>query len=297
VNEHALDDYHGPSGEDEAIYEIYYSNPPLTCGTVVEIGAGDGYYRSKSYFFATALHWKSVLIEADPKAFAKLSTNRPDASTTTKVNGAFCEGTSVTYYEEHNRFRGQRGETEVMSVEYWSEADSDGDTDTTNTTTTTSIVPCLSLRPIFQANGITSHIDVLFLAVSGEALAVLRQMDWTVRVDVWVIELDDDKQQHNNNELAREMLRNNQYVKAEWEIQRWCNPYMMGHCMPNEVWLKKGYNAIAKENARRRLSSSSYSSKENNNNNSERRRRLRSVVNNKEVGARYSMLRRGRGGN
>lgn len=252
VDESALDDFHAPSGEDEAIYEIYYSNPPRTCGTVVEIGAGDGYYHSKSYFFETALRWRTLLVEANPNTFRTLLTNRPN---TPKVNGAFCEGDRLTFLGDANAFRGTRGDNEVSSEKQsLVETSDNGNSHNEEEDQQGGVaVPCLSLRPVLRAHGVAEHIDVLFVAVEGDALAVLRAMDWTVRVDVWVIELDDDDVRPERKVAVRDLLTDNDYVRAEWDVRRWCNPYMMGSCVPNEVWLQRGHRPIDVDRARRRL--------------------------------------------
>jgi len=238
ANTAALEDYHGPSGEDEAIYEIYYSNPRKTCGTVVEIGAGNGLFHSKSLFFEQALHWKSVLIESNPDSFVDLKNNRKLSSS---YHGGFCEGDAMEHYD--NYYRGTKGHGEVMSGKHGEEAFALDDFDESMLTE----VPCLSLSPILAENDV-KKIDIMFVAVDGDPLSVIRKMDWTVRVDVWVIEMNgyDDR-----DDLVRDVLLKNDYVKAEWDISRWCNPYMMGTCMPNEVFLAKGYNPLPQDVGRR----------------------------------------------
>jgi len=230
------EDFRAPSGEDEAIYEIYYTNPLKTCGTVVEIGAGYG-DSSKSYFFEKTLHWKSILIEANPHAFVDLSRDRPDSF---QFNGAFCEGEKLTYMGD-GKFKSD-SETEIMS-EVYSDTPSILEANFLNTE-----VPCISLQPIFQVNNI-NKVDIMYIATGGDALAVVNAMDWNVKTDIWVIELNGVHE--DRDEAVRKTLRDNGYVKAEWDIQRWCNPQMMGHCMPNEVFLKKGYNPLPQDVNRR----------------------------------------------
>lgn len=240
ANEDALEDYHGPSGEDEAIYEIYFSNPPKLCGTIVEIGTQDGDNHSKSHFFEHALYWKTVLIESNPNKFAQVTTNRPNSI---KQQGAFCENGHLLFYEEngYNYYQGRGKHSEVISEQYTPIIDHAADTQA---------VPCISLAPIFKANNIRD-IDILYIGVTGDVLAVIRQMDWTVRVNVWVIEMNGLHE--DRDEVVRDVLYKNDYVKAEWDIKRWCNPHMMGNCMPNEVYLKRGYNPLSQDTVGRRL--------------------------------------------
>lgn len=227
-------------------------------------GGGNRSRRRRALFqiplLRKALHWRSLLVEANPDTFYQhLVELRPDAA---KEHGAFCDDSArLEYHDGHYRgTSGQRGE--VLSVPHGDdafpeEADHGG--------VAMTAVPCLHLADVFRRHGITTHIDLVYVAVEGDALAVIRNMDWTVRVDVWVIELDGYA---DRNEVVREVLRGNDYVKAEWEIARWCNPYMMGHCMPNEVWLAKGFNP---------LSNSGINNNHNNNN-----RRLRAVLEEEE---------------
>ena len=235
ANMDAIEDYHAPSGEDEAIYEIYYSNPIKTCGNIVEIGAGDGVQLSKSLFFEQALNWNSLLIEANPNSYNALQHNRKKAKT---VHGGFCSGKKLEFYD--GSYRGEEGLDEVISekrgeAEFPSESSSIAD------------VPCLNLIEVFKNQGI-SKIDIMYIAVSGDVLSVISKMDWNVKVDIWVIELDGNE---DRNDKARSILNDNDYVKAEWDIKRWCSNDMKGHCMPNEVFLAKGYNPLPKDVSRR----------------------------------------------
>jgi len=250
VDNDYLDDYRAPSGEDEAIYEIYYTNPLKTCGTIVEIGAKTGDQLSKSWFFEKALHWKPILIEAHPVDYAELENNRPDA---VKINAGFCEGTEMTYMGD-GHFQGSGFHREVIS-EFYSDTQMTAsslslDQQTSDNAFLNKNVPCIGMGDVLATNSI-SKIDIMYISTPGDALAVIRKMDWTVRVDIWVIELSGVHE--DRDEVVRRVLRNNDYVKAEWDIKRWCNPVMMGHCMPNEVWLRKGFNPLPSEDISRRL--------------------------------------------
>lgn len=73
-------------------------------------------------------------------------------------------------------------------------------------------------------------------------------MDWTVRTLIWVIEFSNSIESENT---IHDVLQQNQYVKAAWNIQRWCTTF--SSCMHNVVYLKKGYNPSPRDVSRRLL--------------------------------------------
>mmetsp|Transcript_20536 Transcript_20536/g.27023 ORF Transcript_20536/g.27023 Transcript_20536/m.27023 type:complete len:1022 (+) Transcript_20536:100-3165(+) len=238
---------YGMANEDNAIYEIYYTNPPKCCGVIVEIGAGDGFTNSASHFFEHGMGWKSVLIEANPNKFEELEQNRPNAI---NVNAAFCEGdnTHLTYSSNDDSFHAMDGYTEVISEKH-----AVTPLLSSHNQNDTKLVDCIHLQQVFDNLKIT-HVDVMIVKVEGDPLAVVRKMEWTVRVDIWIVLLDSNPDTTGSrDQLVRTVLEGNEYVQADWDIKRWCE--VEGHCLPNEVFLRKGFNPLpAKEETKRRLS-------------------------------------------
>jgi hypothetical protein len=214
------------SNEDESIYEIFYTNPIKCCRVIVEIGVGNGKAFSVSKFFEDALKWRPLVIEANPDTFKELTVNRPNAH---KVNGAFCEGDALEF--DSGNFHAAGGSVEVSSEPH-SSAFSAG--------VSPRIVPCLQMDSVFAKYGITK-VDVMVVRVAGDALAYIRAMDWTVRVDIWVILMHGTSHQERDD-LVRTVLKNNEYVQAEWDIKRWCSE--SGACLNNEVFLRQGFNPL-----------------------------------------------------
>ena len=81
----------------------------------------------------------------------------------------------------------------------------------------------------------------MVIRVPGDALAYIRAMDWTVRVDIWIV-LMHGASRAERDELVRKVLLNNEYVQAEWDIKRWCQEN--GLCINNEVFLRQGFNPL-----------------------------------------------------
>merc|ERR1719287_416696 len=92
----------GRSNEDDAIYELFYTNPLNCCGTIVELGVVDGLENSTSYFFERGMNWTTILTEADPTKYSQLIVNRP-ANKTTTINGAFCKEGPYLYFDGESR--------------------------------------------------------------------------------------------------------------------------------------------------------------------------------------------------
>ena len=216
--------FHSMSNEDESIYELFYSNPIKCCLVVVEVGAGDGDRFSTSRFFEDGLKWRSLLIESDPELYQELEVNRPSAIT---KNGAFCESDHILY--DNGKFHSLGGSVEVSSELH---------TDPVPDSTTQKQVPCLQMDKVFGNYSIT-HVDVMIIRVQGDGLAFIRSMDWTVRVDIWVVLMHGSTVEERNN-LVRSVLKNNEYVRAEWDVKRWCGA--TASCLKNEVFLRKGFD-------------------------------------------------------
>lgn len=68
--------YHSQHGQDRYLHERFFRD--RRGGVFVEIGALDGLFHSNSLFFERELGWTGVLVEPNPRAFARLEQNRPD---------------------------------------------------------------------------------------------------------------------------------------------------------------------------------------------------------------------------
>ena len=221
--------FKGRSHVDNAIYEIFYTNPVKCCGVVMEIGAGDGLDGSVSHFFEQGLNWKSILVEANPQKFKKLKENRPDAIA---INAGFCESGSMTFDGEFHPEDPDEIISEAVSKwPYRPDASED--------------VMCLSMSPLIRQNLKVTHIDVMSIHISGDPLAVIRKMDWTVRVDIWIIVMDKKTpEMEERNKVVRSVLDRNEYVEADWDIKRWCDESAKGRCENNTVFLRKNFNPL-----------------------------------------------------
>lgn len=219
---------HGRSNQDDAIYEIFYSNPLNCCGTIVEIGAGNGVDGSASYFFEYGMNWTSILTEADPKNYSELVKNRNGEKART-MNGAFCKDGPYALYDESS------GLFKSVDNDIISEAVS------MDVSEKTQNVPCMRLDKDVLAG--VNHVNVMMVHVTGDPWAVISTMDWNVSVDIWVLELDETG--GKSHATLRAALKIHGYVHAKWDIKLWCDA--PNSCMQNEVWLREGFNPISKQ--------------------------------------------------
>ena len=209
--------YLSQSNEDKAIIEQVYGGNPKCKGTIVEIGALDGKRYSNSWYFEHALQWTSVLIEANPDNFKALERNRPNAI---NIHSAMCSGDFIEFIG-HGAVGGM--------VDTMSDRHRAGWVGATESPTR---VPCQTFKQVFSKHGI-KHVDVFILDVEGGEFEVLKTMDWSVTVGVWVIELDSSNPEKNRK--VRDELSRNGYIPAEWNIRDWCAKG--GDCTSNEAFV------------------------------------------------------------
>ena len=218
----------GRSNEDDAIYEIFYTNPLICCGTIVEIGAGNGEDNSPSYFFEHGMNWTAILTEADPISF-DIMTKKRTGDKAAVLNGAFCQEGPHIYFDEESRLF-----QTVTPDQYSSEAMSSSFA--VNETTTK--IECIRLDSDILTG--LDHVNVMIIRVKGDPWSVVRTMDWDVKVDIWVILMEEKPGMLHDT--LRAALKLHDYVPAAWEIKLWCESPM--NCMQNEVWLRKSFSAL-----------------------------------------------------
>ena len=222
---------YGRSNEDDAIFEIFYTNPMKCCGTIVEIGAGDGLTGSASYFFQHAMDWNSIVTEANPVDFDKIADNRQGDKLAT-INGAFClESERISFDGASGNFK-QHHADEYTSEVVVKELPNNDKVET---------IDCIRLDRHVLAG--LDHVDVMVIRVKGDPWAVIRTMDWNVQVDVWVILMEEKEGMHHD--ALRACLRSHEYVPAAWDVKLWCDTPK--DCMENEVWLRKNFNPLPQQ--------------------------------------------------
>ena len=213
--------YYSQSWEDSALYQQYFSSPQLCNGTYVEIGALDGVKYSNTKFFEDTLDWSGVLIEAQPHNAEKLAKNRPHSAV---VQEAVCaeNETSVTF-AGNGAVGGVVSEMTAEHKKRWLRNNKEVS------------VPCRPIgRMLREAN--IKAVDFFVLDVEGAELAVLRTMDWTIPVGVFVVEMG----RGQRDQVVIDLLLKHGYHADTWDIRSYC---IKGHdCANNKVFENPDYH-------------------------------------------------------
>jgi FkbM family methyltransferase len=217
--------------EDQIIYEKFYSsrkNHKICHGVVLEIGGLDGLFVSNSWFFQYGLHWKTILVEANPTMYEQMTKNRPDAINIWK---AICWGDTA-------KFQISDMEATDRLVDEMSIANKDAAIGNDHIID----VPCSTLASLLEQHQIR-HIDVFFLDVEGAELLVLETIDWDkVQIDILVVEMS-----YGSDLTKNDKIRNLLYpmgYKTPFSMHELCieNHKLNGKesvgCMPSDVFVR-----------------------------------------------------------
>lgn len=167
--------YYSQSKEDVILNDKYFKNKKH--GVYIELGALDGVLYSNTKFFQDTLEWSGILIEPQLKEFQSLSKNRPN-------NYLFNE--LVSCKKEKLKFNlPSDSHSAVAHIDYTVPNDN-WFKDKFSPENTIYMTP-MSLTDIIKNTGI-SHIDFLSLDVEGHELEVLQSWDFSIPIDLILIE-------------------------------------------------------------------------------------------------------------
>lgn len=193
--------YFSQAGEDEFLNTNYFKNKKN--GIYIELGALDGVLYSNTKFFEDNLEWTGILIEPHPFKFESLKINRPN-------NYLFNNLVSNTEDEKIFRFfvdnySGVSGVENTLPKEHFT-----GFYSTINEPQDRMILKGKSLSEIVKNTNV-KHIDLLSLDVEGHEYEVLQSWDFSIPIDVILIETLGGSQ-CEKEELCRQLLLKNGYV-------------------------------------------------------------------------------------
>ena len=152
------------------------------------------------------MRWNGVLIEAEPHNAAKLIVNRPH---TKNYAAAICpEGQKETTFIGDGAVGGVADDMSQTHMDFWIK----GKGQTREVT-----VQCQTMKAILKDVGIT-RVDLFSLDVEGAELTVLRTMDWSIPVRVFVIE------RSQNHQKVVDLLHEHGYKESAWNIRDYCRP-------------------------------------------------------------------------
>lgn len=195
--------YYSQCEEDIFLNTFVFKNKKN--GVYIELGALDGVLYSNTKFFEDTLQWTGILIEPHPEKFKKLKTCRPNNFLFNDLVSCHKEPLEFRYFlDYHAAVSGVESTLSQHHFDTFFNNDSNKPLPQTVKTITpktlTEIVHSTSLK----------HIDFLSLDVEGHEYEVLQSWDFSVPIDVIVVETLGV--QPEKDELCRQILNKNNYT-------------------------------------------------------------------------------------
>jgi len=196
--------YYSQCQEDEFLNNTIFKNKKN--GTYIELGALDGILYSNTKFFEDTLQWSGILIEPHPNKFMLLKENRPNNFLFNKLVSCHTEPLEFRYFVDNHA--AVSGIESTLSDHHFNIYFDSSNNEMKNCPQDKIVLTPTTLSEIIKETKLT-HIDLLSLDVEGHEYEVLTSWDFSIPIDVILIETLDV--QPEKNELCRQILINNNY--------------------------------------------------------------------------------------
>ena len=196
--------YYSQCQEDIFLNENIFKNK--LNGIYIELGALDGILYSNTKFFEDSLNWKGILIEPHPEKFKLLQLNRPNNFLFNSLVSCYKGPLDFRYFLDcHAAVSGVENTLSKQHFDVYFESDNEWHKSLPQNKI--SIKP-ITLTEIVKQTQLT-HIDLLSLDVEGHEYEVLQSWDFSIPIDIILIETLGV--QPEKDELCREILIKNNY--------------------------------------------------------------------------------------
>jgi FkbM family methyltransferase len=194
--------YYSQCGEDEFLNNNYFKNKKN--GVYIELGALDGVLYSNTKFFEDNLNWKGILIEPHPYKFKDLSVNRPNNYLFNNLVSCYKHELLFRFFVDN--YSGVSGVENTLPKEHLDK----GFFGMINEPQSKMFIKPKTLTEIVKSTDI-KHINLLSLDVEGHEYEVLLSWDFSVPIDVILIETLGGSL-CEKEEKCREILKKNGYA-------------------------------------------------------------------------------------
>ena len=191
--------FYSQSGEDEFLYNRYFKNKKN--GLYIELGALDGVLYSNTKFFEDQQGWKGILIEPHPYKFELLKKNRPNNFLFNTLIS--CIQSDVVFRFFVDNYAGVSGVEGTLPKEHFSNFFNKINYEPQQKI----IIKPKSFTEIIKSTGVI-HIDLLSLDVEGHELEVLMSWDFSIPIDVILIETLGGSQCEKEEECRKLLIKN-----------------------------------------------------------------------------------------
>lgn len=195
--------YYSQCEEDIFLNTFVFKNKKN--GVYIELGALDGVLYSNTKFFEDTLQWTGILIEPHPEKFKKLKTCRSNNFLFNDLVSCHKEPLEFRYFLDYHA--AVSGVESTLSQHHF-DTFFNNESNKTLPQTVKTITP-KTLTEIVRSTPL-KHIDFLSLDVEGHEYEVLQSWDFSVPIDVIVVETLGV--QPEKDELCREILIKNDYT-------------------------------------------------------------------------------------
>jgi FkbM family methyltransferase len=212
--------YYSQFSEDKYLNDNLFKNKKN--GVYIELGALDGVLYSNTKFFEDSLNWSGILIEPHPEKFKLLQKNRPNNFLFNNLVSDKCEPLLFRYFVDN--YAAVSGVENTLSKHHFDDY-FENKKNKYLSQNKILIKPC-SLTEIVKQTDI-KHIDLLSLDVEGHEVEVLQSWDFSVPIDIILIEtlgVEPEKDQK-----CRNILINNNYK-------------FFSKCAHNEIFVNKNFS-------------------------------------------------------
>jgi FkbM family methyltransferase len=189
-------------GEDAFLNTTIFKNKKN--GVYIELGALDGVLYSNTKFFEDSLQWKGILIEPHPEKYKLLQRNRPNNFLFNKLVSCHTDPLEFRYFVDfHAAVSGVENTMPPSHFDYFF----DNKTNRFLPQKKMFIKP-VTLTEIVKETQIT-HVDLLSLDVEGHEYEVLTSWDFSIPIDIILIETLGA--QPEKDEMCRQILIQHNY--------------------------------------------------------------------------------------
>jgi FkbM family methyltransferase len=199
--------YYSQAGEDEYLNNNIFNNK--LNGKYIELGALDGILYSNTKFFEDNLHWSGVLIEPHPFKFQNLLINRPNNYLFNDLISCLDEEVNFRFFVDD--YSGVSGIEKTLPIEhyknFYNKVHCPQSQVTLKTKTLSSIIKQTNIQ----------HFDLLSLDVEGHELEVLKSWDFSVPIDVILIETLGGSQRDKEEECRNILYKNNYKLLSKFK--------------------------------------------------------------------------------
>ena len=197
--------YYSQCGEDVFLNNNIFKNKKN--GIYIELGALDGVLYSNTKFFQDSLGWHGILIEPHPNKFKLLQKNRPNNFLFNNL--VSCHNSPLEFRYFVDAHAAVSGVENTLTPHHF-EAYFDSPNPFIKSLPQNKILinPVKLIDILIKTN--ISHIDFLSLDVEGHEYEVLQSWDFSIPIDIILIEtlgVDNKK-----DDLCRELLIKNNYT-------------------------------------------------------------------------------------